>query len=187
MVVRVCKQCGLEYETKPSARLLYCGAACYTVAKRGAGNPKWRGGTFVSRGYIYQYAPNHPSATKAGYVRQHRLVMEALLGRYLQPFEVVHHKNEQTADNRPENLLLCASPGAHAAQFHTAPRNRVGKFGQTSAAANPNQKLTDAQVCEVLRHRSMGLTYAAIAKLFAVSVSCIAFICTGRSRRSVTK
>lgn len=80
----------------------------------GARNSSWQGGRKVDKGgYILILAPSHPNATKAGYVREHRLVMEAQLGRYLTKDEVVHHRNGNTLDNRPENLELFACNADH--------------------------------------------------------------------------
>ena len=64
-------------------------------------------------GYILVHMPDHPYATKAGYVREHRLVMERELGRYLLPHEVVDHQYGDKADNDPERLRLFQSNADH--------------------------------------------------------------------------
>lgn len=46
------------------------------------------------------------------WVLQHRLVMSHVLGRELGTHEHVHHKNEDSTDNRQENLSL-ESPQSH--------------------------------------------------------------------------
>lgn len=78
-----------------------------TKAIQGAGNPNFNGGKYTDdKGYIRILMPNHPSNIK-GYVYEHRIVMEEVLGRNLQSWETVHHINEIKIDNRVENLYLC--------------------------------------------------------------------------------
>lgn len=56
-------------------------------------------------GYLLAWVPDHPFANRNRVV-EHRLVMEAHLGRLLFPGETVHHKNGVRDDNRIENLEL---------------------------------------------------------------------------------
>lgn len=73
----------------------------------GSDNGRWKGGRRHTRGgYVYIYSPEHPFAALNSSVAEHRLVMEKMLGRYLDRSESVHHRNGVRDDNRPENLEL---------------------------------------------------------------------------------
>ena len=62
--------------------------------------------------YDYALVPNHPKATKNGYVLYHRVVMENHLGRLLLDSEEVHHIDENTHNNNISNLQVMKS-GEH--------------------------------------------------------------------------
>lgn len=84
-----------------------------SLAETGPKNHRWKGGLKKHDGYLLELCPNHPHADNNGYVPQHRLRMEAHLGRPLLPTEVVHHINDIRDDNRIENLMLFSGRGTH--------------------------------------------------------------------------
>lgn len=69
--------------------------------KGGVGHKKKR-----RDGYIALYFPDHPRSNKDGYIMEHDLIAECLIGRPLKEDEVVHHKNAIKDDNRKENLMV---------------------------------------------------------------------------------
>ena len=76
----------------------------------GSNNTQWKGGKWITeQGYVYIYVFEHPNKTNRNCVLEHRLVMEKHIGRYLYPWETVHHINGIKDDNRIENLKLLPS------------------------------------------------------------------------------
>lgn len=67
----------------------------------------WNIRKVISKGdYLYALVPEHPKATKNGYVLMHRVVMENYLGRVLNDDEVIHHKDHNKKNNDLSNLEL---------------------------------------------------------------------------------
>lgn len=89
--------------------------------KHGAEAPGYKGGISEkgNRGYRKILMPEHPYADANGYVFEHRLVCENLLGRYLTDEEIVHHRDGNRLNNDPSNLFIFYGHDTHIA-FHKA-------------------------------------------------------------------
>lgn len=80
---------------------------CFTKGHgKGKVSHNSKGGRYKCDGYVLILSRNHPMASPKGYVKEHRIVMEQHIGRYLQRCEAVHHINGIKDDNRIENLEL---------------------------------------------------------------------------------
>ncbi len=113
----------------------------------------WKGGRSISsHGYVLIHRPNHPRAFGNGYVYEHWLVAEDMLGRPLFPDEEVHHDNEVRGDNRPENLIVCGSRYEHRVA-HRKPGSKIKRL-----PGEPNVEVPCACGCgaTLLRYDSGG-------------------------------
>lgn len=86
------------------------------------GTVPWNAGTGQGwtdkRGYRWLYVTENGRKVAR---REHRVVMERHLGRKLEPWELVHHKDGNKANNAPENLEV-SDWGAHTTEHHTGGR-----------------------------------------------------------------
>ena len=126
-----CKICGNFYFRKPSEakNSKCCSKPCLKQYLKGkhfvepphgkgekAGN--WKGGRRKQSGYIMIFSPNHPYKNANNCVKEHRLVMEKHLNRYILPAERVHHINGNRTDNRIKNLEIFNNHSEHMKSEH---------------------------------------------------------------------
>lgn len=123
----VCDFCLKEVEKirKDGLKAKFCSHKCYAKnrEKRGA----YKDFVMIS-GYKYIQRPDHPNATKKGYVAEHRIIAENSIGRILLDDECVHHINEIKTDNRPENLMVMKNSEHMKLHKKGAHRDEFGKF-----------------------------------------------------------
>lgn len=103
------------------------------VRKDTGKSANWKGGkTVTSHGYVLVWVgKDHPLADVRGYAYEHRLVAAQQEGRVLDSKEHVHHKDEDHANNQPDNLEVKASLAEHKLA-HRAPDSKLRLPGEAN-------------------------------------------------------
>lgn len=132
-VSRKCKYCHktfLMYRSwlaKKRASGEYCSKACMFAYRRETGNPRSKRGPYDGRFTDHQgYVLVSQNGKR---VREHRLIMEQMIGRPLEPWEQVHHLDSDRSHNTSENLELWAKgqPNGSRAEFYAADYMRLAR------------------------------------------------------------
>lgn len=149
-----CDVCSAPMYRRPSTLAANQGKFCSTACRntiyphtgkrtvsdsmRGENNPAWKGGSYIEpeKGYRMIRQPEHHRARANGYVLEHIVIAEKILGRRLKPNEEVHHKDRDRANNDPTNLQVYDShlehwtvehlSAVHAARDAAVSRRRKG-------------------------------------------------------------
>jgi len=136
-VLKQCAHCGKELRLKPSqAERQYCSKAC--DAQHRTKRPlDWLHNGKPARkdrqGYVMVWEPTHPNGAFHGWQYQHRLVVEAKVGRHLMSDEHVHHVNGIKDDNRIENLEVMdglAHVILSGAEYHDHVRRELAELAE---------------------------------------------------------
>lgn len=113
-----CEICGKTAPATTYIKTKTCSLACAGKQRSRDHTPKnpkwtefvpgitWKAGRKDEAGYIRIYLPQHPNAKTKGDVFEHRVVVEQHIGRFLESWEKVHHRNAVKDDNRIENLEI---------------------------------------------------------------------------------
>jgi hypothetical protein len=85
-------------------RRMYCGPK----------NKSWKGGLYKDKkGYMRVMKKDHPRADDHGYVLEHILIVEVVMGKALPVKAEIHHIDGIGSRNEHSNLVACQSHGYH--------------------------------------------------------------------------
>jgi len=113
----VCEKCNnifYRYKSQKRSKKIFCPRKCYGI---GEINSLKIGNIIMSGHKKYPYKEIY-LGKKRGYILEHRWIIEKKLRRFLLDEEIVHHINEDTLDNRVENLRVYKNKDGHHKAHH---------------------------------------------------------------------
>lgn len=124
---KVCPECGTSFGRDTCRQLsdfkekIYCSRECYHAANSGSNHYNFKNGFRITpHGYLRDSNDNYV----------HRLVMENHIGRKLETWEHVHHKDENKLNNDISNLEILTNSDHRKEHSPTQTRNNNGKFAR---------------------------------------------------------
>lgn len=86
---------------------------CHNNHAKGDRSGKWKGGIMLDHDYIRTRNDDHSRSTK-GYVLEHILIAEKILGRPLPKGTVIHHTDGNKGRINPYGMVICQDQSYHA-------------------------------------------------------------------------
>lgn len=147
-IKKVCSKCGKEYFKRASSGirpLSFCTRKCQHDYFHGEKSPTFVDGKMTNNhGYVLVLTQNHPRKIAGGYVYEHILLAENILGRFLNKGEIVHHINGNKSDNNLENLVVLPNQNIHC-KIHKELRTKtqselIGNYKSLAEMSKPFRK-----------------------------------------------
>jgi hypothetical protein len=84
------------------------------IDAKGSKNKHWKGGRSITKdGYIRLCGIPHLRTKLNGYIGEHVLIAEKILGKPIYGDIVVHHADGNKSNNIPSNLVICQNQAYH--------------------------------------------------------------------------